>query len=123
MPAWLKINIHNNVDDAAAVGLDLERVVADLHIHLRVFHWNANEVAPAACAGGYLVATLWRLCQQHASKHPNRARRPIARIGIYLSDFPGITSTFLPHAPESIKISSLSLHDALRHPARGRPRG
>jgi hypothetical protein len=36
MPAWLKINIHNNVDDAAPVGLDLERVVADLHIHLRV---------------------------------------------------------------------------------------
>src|SRR5215218_8149891 len=115
MPAWLKINIHNDVDDAAAVGLDLERVVADLHIHLRVFHWNANEVAPAACAGGYLVATLWRLRQQHASKHPNRARRPIARIGNYLSDFPGITSTSRPPALQRLVDSCGPVYDGLLH--------
>ena len=61
MPARLKINIHDHVDDAAAVGLDLERLFADADIHLRVLQRDANEVAPAACSGRYLIAALWRL--------------------------------------------------------------
>src|SRR5687768_2632374 len=98
MPARLKINVHNHVDDAAAVGLDLERLFADADIQLRVLHRDANEVAPAARSGRYLGTALDRLRQQHPSKHPQPARRTIAGVWNYFRNVASITSASRPPA-------------------------
>src|SRR5215218_2907557 len=115
MPARLKIDIHNYVDNATAVGLDLERSVADADVHLRVLHRDANEVAPATGPGWYLVTALDRPRQQHASKHPNPAGRTIAGIWNYLSDFAGLTSASRPPALHCLIDSNGSVYEKLLH--------
>src|SRR4029453_11795106 len=125
MPAGFKINIHRHVDDATAVRLDLERSVAYADIHLRVLHRDADEVAPPASSGRYLIAALGRLRQQYASKDPYPAGRTIAGIWNYLRDLASITSASRPPALQCLIDSNGPVYEKFLHrcdPSGRRPR-
>src|SRR4029450_8088996 len=115
MPAGLKINIHNYVDEAAAVGLHLERSFANADAHPRVLHRHADEIAPATGSGRYLIAPLGRFCQEHASKHPYPGGRTVAGIRNHLRDFAGVTSASRPPALQCLIDSEGPVYEKVLH--------
>ena len=70
MPAWLKINVDDHIDDAAVVCLHLVRSFPGVDSHVRVFDGDADEVTPAAYPSRRIGVALSTFREQHASKHP-----------------------------------------------------
>ena len=69
MPAWLKINVDDHIDDAVGVCSHCT-MFPGVDSHVRVFDRDADEVTPAAYPGRRIGVALSTLREQHASKHP-----------------------------------------------------
>src|SRR5688500_9258234 len=90
MPAWLKINIDDYIDDAAVVCLYLVRSSLNVDSQARVLYWDTDEVTPAAYPSRCVGVALRSLREQHASKQPQPARRAIAGVRDHFSGVPGL---------------------------------
>ena len=116
VPARLKINIDDHVDDAARICLYLIRSFADVDTDICVLNRNADEIAPTPCSCRCFGAAPARsLCQQHATKDSYPARRAVAGVRGYLSGVPGIASASGPPALHGMIDSKRPMHHELFH--------
>ena len=115
MPAWLKINVDDHIDDAAVVCLHLVRSFPGVDGHVRVLDRDTDEVTPAAYPGRRIGVALGRLREQHTSKHPYPACRAIAGVWNHLGGVPGIPRPPSAPALERVIDANSPIDDRFLH--------